>query len=139
MKLLLENWRSYLIQEEKALETDQVSKVVLFDKDQQVLLLKSALGDFKGEWDLPGGHIHREESHVEGLKREVKEETDLDIELFKQGNITYYRASMPDGKISLSHEHSDHKLFSIDKIREKDFETSGKFKKAIEKAVEDKH
>ena len=45
---------------------------------------------------------------------------------------------MPDGKISLSHEHSDHKLFSFDKIREKVFETSGKFKKAIEKAVEDK-
>jgi len=143
MKLLFENWRSYLIQEEKALETDQVSKVVLFNKDQQVLLLKSALGDFKGEWDLPGGHIHRDESHVEGLKREVSEETGLDIynpvEVLKQGRITFYRASMPSADITLSHEHSEHKFFDVDEVLEKDFNTSDKFKKVIKKASENKN
>jgi len=142
VKLLFENWRNYLIKEEAPLDSDQVSKVVLFDENDKVLLLKSALGNFKGEWDLPGGHIHRDESHVEGLKREVSEETGLDIqnpvEVLKQGRITFYRASLPDTDISLSHEHSDHKFFDVDKILEKDFNTSDKFKKVIKKAYEDR-
>jgi 8-oxo-dGTP diphosphatase len=141
MNILFESWRTYLISENN-MDTDQVSKAVLFNNKNKILFLKSALGNFKGEWDLPGGHIHRDEPPAKGLKREVKEETGLDIEkpikLFKQGNITYYRASMPDSKISLSHEHTDYECFDIEKIREKDFKTSDKFKKAIEKAVEDR-
>ncbi len=142
MKLLFENWRNYLIKEEDSLDSDQVSKVVLFDENDKVLLLKSALGDFKGEWDLPGGHIHHEESHVKGLKREVNEETGLDIqnpvEVLKQGRITFYRADLPDANISLSHEHSDHELFSVSTILEKKFNTSDRFKKAVRKANEDR-
>jgi len=140
MKLLFENWRNYLIKEGDSLDSDQVSKVVLFDENDKVLLLKSALGDFKGEWDLPGGHIHHDESHVEGLKREVSEETGLDIqnpvEVLKQGRITFYRASLPDTEISLSHEHSEHKFFDVDEILEEDFNTSDRFKKVIKKASE---
>lgn len=36
--------------------------------------------DDKGKWQLPGGRLHIGEQPVEGLKREIKEELDVEIE-----------------------------------------------------------
>ena len=122
------------------MDTDQVSKVALLNNKDKIFLIKSALGDFAGEWDLPGGHIHEDETPVEGLIREVKEETGLDIEkpqkVFKEGRITYFKASMPEGKIVLSDEHSEHAFFTLEETQEREFKTSKKFKKAIKKLNE---
>jgi len=141
MKLLFETWRHYLLSEVEGVDTDQVSKVALLDNEDKIFLIKSALGDFVGEWDLPGGHIHDDETPSEGLLREVKEETGLDIEkpqkAFKEGRITYFRASMPKGEIVLSDEHSEHAFFSLKETQEEKFETSKKFKKAIKKIYEE--
>lgn len=141
MKLLFENWRAYLLSEGKKMDTEQVSKVVLVNEEDRIFLIKSALGDFAGEWDLPGGHIHEDETPVEGLLREVKEETGLDIEkpqkAFKEGRITYFKALMPEGEVILSNEHTEHGYFSLEEIQEEKFETSKKFKKAIRKICEE--
>ena len=138
MKSLFKNWRYYLISEDKNLDTDQVSKVVILNEREKILLLKSALGNFKGEWDLPGGHIHKDESSIQGLKREVKEETDLDIKnplkLYKEGKITFYKVNLPKGNIILSHEHSEYKFFTFEETQKENFETSQKFIKAIKEA-----
>jgi 8-oxo-dGTP diphosphatase len=138
MNILFERWRAYLLTENN-MDTDQVSKVVLHDKENKILLLKSDMGDFKGEWDLPGGHIHSDETDVEGLLREVKEETGLDInnpqKVFKEQRITYFKASMPSAKITLSHEHSGYDFFELGETQKDNFETSKKFKKAIKKAM----
>lgn len=49
----------------------------IFDSEGKVLLLKRA--DFMrsrpNEWDLPGGTLEENESHAEGVSREVLEET----------------------------------------------------------------
>jgi len=142
MKFLFESWRRYLLVEDENLDTDQVSKIILLNDKDEIFMIKSALGDFKGEWDLPGGHIHDDETSVDGLKREVKEETGLDIEkpqeAFKEQRITYFKASAPDSKITLSNEHSEYGFFTIDEIEKEDFETSAKFKKAIKKSMGEK-
>ncbi len=45
----------------------------------------------KGDvWDLPGGKIEYGESPIEALKRELKEELDLDVKVEKSVGIWYF-------------------------------------------------
>jgi 8-oxo-dGTP diphosphatase len=46
----------------------------------QILLIQRAHPPLAGEWSLPGGRIEFGESIIAALKREVREETGLDIE-----------------------------------------------------------
>jgi ADP-ribose pyrophosphatase YjhB (NUDIX family) len=50
-------------------------------KDGKILLLKRNIEPFKGFWHLIGGHVEENESLKEALKREFKEETNLDVEV----------------------------------------------------------
>ena len=52
-------------------------------KDGKVLLSRRANEPFKGEYDLIGGFMNVEENVEEALRREVKEETGLDIKIVK--------------------------------------------------------
>jgi len=55
----------------------------LYVKDGKVLLLKRSNEPFKGCWGLVGGTVEKGESLTQALKREFKEETNLDIEVGK--------------------------------------------------------
>jgi 8-oxo-dGTP diphosphatase len=48
-------------------------------KDGKALIVKRAHEPRQGEWSLPGGHVELGETLVEALRREIKEETGLDI------------------------------------------------------------
>ena len=50
-------------------------------KDGQALIVKRAHEPRKGEWSLPGGIVELGETLVEAVKRELKEETGLDVEV----------------------------------------------------------
>ena len=137
MQKLFESWRKYLNESEDKLDTKRVAKVVLF-KDEKILLLRSALGDFKGEWDLPGGHVEEGEDMLDGLKREVDEETGLTLETaealnFTHGHKTFYRASLPKGNIKLSDEHDQQGMYNVKELG--DMKIASYFKEAIEKAI----
>ncbi|HBE80873.1 MAG TPA: NUDIX hydrolase, partial [Firmicutes bacterium] len=55
---------------------------VLIVEDQQVLLCKRAPGNFQsGKWCLPCGFIEYEEDFLTAARREVKEETGLEVTL----------------------------------------------------------
>ena len=62
--------------------------VVLNDK-QQVLLVHHNLG----HWGLPKGHVEKDETEVETAKREVKEETNIDVEV--NSNYRYSMSYSP--------------------------------------------
>jgi len=49
-------------------------------KDGKFLLVKRRFDPFKGRWCLPGGHIDENEIAKYAVKREVKEETNLEFE-----------------------------------------------------------
>ena len=59
---------------------------VIFDHDK-VLLIKQSNGD----WGFPKGHVEGDETELETSIREVKEETNIDIEVFidKKYTISY--------------------------------------------------
>lgn len=50
-------------------------------RDGKALIVKRGHEPRKGEWSLPGGMLDLGESLADAVRREVKEETGLDIEL----------------------------------------------------------
>jgi 8-oxo-dGTP pyrophosphatase MutT (NUDIX family) len=121
-------------------DTDQtdskiVSKAVLYSGDD-VLILEGIVGL---GWDLPGGHIHVGESPLDGLKREVYEETGLRIEnaveTHMKGHTHYFKAEIRrNAEITLSWEHTGYKF--IHHSEAENLNMSKKFKNAIKKAME---
>ncbi len=57
--------------------------VMIQNKKGEVLLGLRQGAHAAGEWSCPGGHLEFGETIFETAKREVKEETDLDVEEFK--------------------------------------------------------
>jgi ADP-ribose pyrophosphatase YjhB (NUDIX family) len=52
----------------------------LIVRGEQVLLLRRAIEPAQGCWDIPGGFLEEDEHPREGVIREVREETGLEIE-----------------------------------------------------------
>ena len=50
-------------------------------RDGEVLLVRRAYPPRAGEWSLPGGRLELGESLVEGVRREVREETGIEVEV----------------------------------------------------------
>ena len=49
-------------------------------EDGRVLLARRAEQPFEGRWDIPGGFLEEGEDPIDGLRRELKEETGLEVE-----------------------------------------------------------
>ena len=101
----------------------------LMDGDR-FLLLKRNREPFI--WAPPGGRLEINENPVAGLKREVKEETGLEIEVITPANTWFgkwkgswllsidYLALSKGGKVRLSEEHSDFRWISYEELEQGD-------------------
>ena len=100
-------------------------KAIIIDNDR-VLCLKNE----RGEWDLPGGKIDFNEDIEKCLKREVKEEVNLEIKnlnILKPFNLKFndvavlvlvYTAEIScESPINVSYEHSEYNFFSKAEIK----------------------
>ena len=116
----------------KIIKTDDLSdkfpisiKAIIID-DQRVLCLKNE----RNEWDLPGGKINFNEDIEECLRREVKEEVNIDIEnlqILKPLSLKFndvavfvvvFSANIScESYISVSYEHNDYNFFSKNEIK----------------------
>ena len=97
--------------------THVVAAIII--KDNKFFIAKRAKGKhLEDMYEFPGGKLLENETHEEGLKREIKEELNIEInvknkigeENFKDNvinvKIHYYICSHIDGKIILN-EHQD--------------------------------
>lgn len=99
--------------------------VVINSENKALCLLRSETDEWKPLcWGLPGGHIEEGEYPYNGILREAKEETNLDVGAFycgvkksEDGWIVYiYGADTYSGEVGLSYEHSDYAWLSLDEI-----------------------
>lgn len=51
------------------------------EKDNKYLLVQESKPKCYGKWNIPAGHLEPGESIFDGAKREIKEETNCDVEL----------------------------------------------------------
>lgn len=121
-------------------DTQTVAKAVIIDEKNRILFLKRSdyLKKFAGEWDLPGGHLKEGESLIQGLEREVFEETALQVrdpEMFKElENLNFFYVKYDSQEVKLSHEHTDYKFFEREELN-----PSEKFQKVALQGLEVYH
>ncbi len=51
----------------------------IIEEGQNILLVKKSRGPYRGMWDLPGGRPAHGETIFQTLKREIKEETGIEL------------------------------------------------------------
>jgi ADP-ribose pyrophosphatase len=62
--------------------------LILYNLKNEIVLVKRKYPPKKDYWDLPGGFINQDETVEQSLKREIKEELNLDIDINKLKYLT---------------------------------------------------
>ena len=68
--------------------------------DNKILVTKRNKGELKGRWEFPGGKIEKEEKLFDAIKREIKEE--LNINIIPEKIIHNFIYKYPFDEISLT-------------------------------------
>lgn len=107
-----------------------VKGIIIYEN--KVLLLRRAENDEinPGNWEFVGGRVEFGEGLEDALKREVMEETAIDINIDKilyattykrdtnkQAFINVYKCFAKDNKVIISEEHSQYKWVSKEEFR----------------------
>jgi len=103
-------------------------------KDGKLLVLKRVSDDVQKPniWEIPGGRLELGEDPREGIKRETKEETGIDVEVLHPINVRHFVRD--DGQtitmliflckalhdnVKISEEHSDFDWIELESCKEK--------------------
>lgn len=69
---------------------------VVFDASGRLLLIKRANPPAQGQWSLPGGRQEPDESAEDGVVREVREETGLEVHVEREVGMVERQAPSGD-------------------------------------------
>jgi len=107
----------------------KVGAAVLVEKDGKLLLLQRSYEPWKGSWIVPAGYGEADEDPKDAAKREVREETGLEVEVGDLVNVYYfaddprgngvafvYQAEKIAGEIKINSEASAAKFFRWNEI-----------------------
>ncbi len=72
---------------------------IIFHGDQ-VLLIKRGSEPSLGQWSIPGGAVHVGETLEEALRREILEETHLEVEVLTLAKVLERIFHDPDGRVA---------------------------------------
>ena len=101
-------------------------------KNGKILIVRRAINDFVKEnmWEFPGGKLEFGEDLEDGLKREVKEETNLDVNIGKllysytfkthphrQLVIMTYLCTTDSDAVTISDEHDDYAWVTKEQLK----------------------
>lgn len=75
------------------IEDKHIGVYGLIIKNDSILLIKKKTGPYDGKLDLPGGGFEFGERPEETLKREIKEETGLDVKEYKLFDVDSVRVN----------------------------------------------
>ena len=108
-------------------------KAIIANDAGDVLLLKRAHDDphRPGEWEVPGGRLEHGETETDGLRRQVREETDLRIDIgsrliersYQRDDgqwvrmVTFACRIAGPPNVTLTQEHCGHQWAALDEAR----------------------
>ena len=74
----------------------------LIKNDDKILITRRKTGDkyVINKWEFPGGKVENNETEIDAIKREIKEELEIDIEAIKLLDNVVYK--YPSKEISLN-------------------------------------
>ncbi len=101
----------------------------IIEKGKKILILQRSKDDiyYPSMWDFPGGQLNENEDIIDGVKREVKEETNLEINILFPVDVSSrtftkmylvlitFVSSFKSGEVKLSSEHQDFKWVTATK------------------------
>jgi 8-oxo-dGTP pyrophosphatase MutT (NUDIX family) len=134
LRRLLESWNTYILEGQ---DVKRVVKVIMIRGDDKVLILRRSgkviSEESPWEWDLPGGHVEKDEALDDALDREVWEETSLDLggatKIYTDDYTTFYVSYEWEGKIMLSQEHDGYKWIKPENVT--NYDIGDKYERAI--------
>ncbi|MFX1267157.1 MAG: NUDIX domain-containing protein, partial [Promethearchaeota archaeon] len=83
----------------KSSEYGYTADAVIQDDNQNIILIKRKYAPFKGKYALPGGFIKYNEDPEQAIIREVREETNLVVEIIDKIGVYDQKGRDPRGKI----------------------------------------
>ncbi len=104
-------------------------------RGEEILIMKRAMGAMTGAWYIPGGSLEENESPEDGVRREIREETQLEVESVRLFRVWEYRQDestpavsitficdvAPDAKPQINEEHSAARWVTAAYYRERFF------------------
>ena len=125
-------------------------KALLRNPEGKYLFLKRNLKKYpevQNPWDIVGGRIETGSKLLDNLKREIMEETKLELtdepklvaaqDIFNNPKLHVVRVTFVaniEGEPTLDEEHDDYKWFTLDELRDMD-ELDSYFRELLEKGV----
>jgi 8-oxo-dGTP pyrophosphatase MutT (NUDIX family) len=89
-------------------DTNKIAKILILDRGRVLLLMSKHLK----KYHLPGGHVEKNETFTQAIRREVKEETNLTISwcnvIFSKPNFTLYKGGVYASAVKISDEHDSY-------------------------------
>jgi 8-oxo-dGTP diphosphatase len=113
-------------------EITRVTAAILINDEKIIIAKRKSTGKLPNKWEFPGGKIENDETPEQCLKRELKEEFDINVSVGEYlGSSIYhydhlsiellaYRTFWEGGSISLK-DHDDIAWVSLEQIGEYDF------------------
>lgn len=83
----------------KASELGHTVDAVIQDDRQNIILIKRKFAPYKGKYALPGGFIKYNEDPEQAVIREVREETNLAVEIIKKIGVYDQKGRDPRGRV----------------------------------------
>jgi 8-oxo-dGTP diphosphatase len=110
--------------------------IILFD-DKILVTQRSEEMKLPLKWEFPGGKLEENESEIDCIKREIKEEINIEIDIVKQLSDSFYDygsfqiklipfvANYLSGTIKLA-EHKKYRLLAASELKELDWAEADK-------------
>lgn len=97
----MDSINQFLFEASDKTQKEKVVKCIIKYGDKYLILRRATNTPGEGSWDLPGGHLEEGETPLEGIKREVFEETSLRLKNIKSKKMVTVKDEQGDTRTQI--------------------------------------